>query len=114
MYYLYIHKSVTFAAMIIYNETFIVEESIAAKWLEWIKAEHIAAVMKTGWFSDHKILTVLDSPNEGVTFCIQYAADSIENYSQFYYRHMPALHEKHNKQFEEQFALFHTLMETVA
>ena len=99
--------------MIIYNETFIVEESIADEWLTWIKAEHIPAVLATGSFDKHTILTVLDSPNEGVTYCIQYSSDNIERYSHFYYKHLKELHERHNARFENQFALFHTLMETV-
>jgi hypothetical protein len=99
--------------MIIYNETFIVEDTITGEWLNWIRTEHISSVMATGSFDAYHILTVLDSPNEGVTYCIQYTTDSIERYSQFYYHHLPALHERHNQQFENQFVLFHTLMETV-
>jgi hypothetical protein len=99
--------------MLVYNETFIVDDTIVEKWFEWIKTHHIPAVLATGAFDDHKILTVLDSPNEGVTYCIQYFSDAIERYSDFYYKHMEQLHKNHNALFEEQFALFHTLMETV-
>jgi len=99
--------------MIVYNETFIVEESIAPAWLDWIKTEHIPAVLGTGWFTGHRILTVLDSPNEGITYCIQYHSESVDTYSNFHYRHMPGLHEKHNSVWENQFVLFTTVMETV-
>jgi hypothetical protein len=99
--------------MIIYNETFIVEESISGEWLHWILTNHIDAVMKTGSFDSYKMLTVLDSPNEGVTYCIQYTTNAIERYSDFYYKHLQSLHDLHNKQFENQFVLFHTLMETI-
>ncbi|HVV56177.1 MAG TPA: DUF4286 family protein [Mucilaginibacter sp.] len=99
--------------MLVYNETFIIDEAIADEWLAWIKSNHIAGVMATGDFDSYKALTVLDSPNEGITYCIQYMTDKIERYSDFYYKHLEKLHDAHNKQFEERFALFHTLMETV-
>jgi len=100
--------------MLVYNETFIIEDAIKDEWLQWINEVHIPAVKATGCFNDdHQMLTVLDSPNEGITYCIQYTTDAIERYSEFYYKHINQLHENHNKQFEGRFALFHTLMETV-
>jgi len=81
--------------MLIYNETFIVDDAIVDEWLAWIKN------------------TILDSPNEGITYCLQFHTDSVERYSDFYYKHMEGIHATHNVQFEERFALFHTLMETV-
>ena len=99
--------------MIIYNETFIVEESIAPNWLIWIKDNHIPAILGTGFFDSYKVMTVLDSPNEGITYCFQYYTDSIERYSPFYYTHREKFHQLHNAQFENQFVLFTTLMETV-
>jgi hypothetical protein len=99
--------------MLVYNETFIVDDTIIDAWLPWIKKNHIDSIMALGTFDSYKVLTVLDSPNEGVTYCIQYYTDAVERYSEFYYKHMEQLHQDHNKQFEERFALFHTLMETV-
>jgi uncharacterized protein DUF4286 len=99
--------------MLIYNETFIVDDTIADEWMAWIKTHHIPSIFATGNFDSYKILTVLDSPNEGITYCIQYTTDTLERYSDFYYKHLEKIHEIHNKQFEERFALFHTLMEEV-
>lgn len=99
--------------MIIYNETFIVEESIVESWLNWIKTNHVPAIMGTGFFDSYKVMTVLDSPNEGITYCFQYLTDSIERYSPFYYKHREKFHNAHNAQFENQFVLFTTLMETL-
>jgi Domain of unknown function (DUF4286) len=99
--------------MIIYNETFIVEESIIENWFNWIKNNHIPAIMGTGYFDSYKVMTVLDSPNEGITYCFQYYTDSIERYSPFYYKEREKFHQLHNEQFENQFVLFTTLMETI-
>ncbi len=99
--------------MLVYNETFIVDETIIDEWLIWLKTNHIAAIMATGVFDSYKILTVLDSPNEGVTYCFQYHTDTVERYSDFYYKHMEQIHKTHNQAFDGRAVLFHTLMETV-
>lgn len=99
--------------MIIYNETIIVDESVHQQWLSWIQAEYIPQVMQTGYFKSYTILSVLDSPNEGVTYCIQYLTDSRENYNNFSQHHMPRLQNIHMQRFENQFVLFNTLMKTV-
>lgn len=99
--------------MLIYNETFIVDDTIVDEWLNWIKTNHIPAILGTGLFDGYKAYTVLDSPNEGITYCLQFHTDNVQRYSDFHYKHMDDIHATHNKQFEERFALFHTLMETV-
>ena len=99
--------------MIIYNETIIVEEAIHKQWLSWMQTEYIPQVMQTGLFTSHTILTVLDSPNEGVTYCIQYLTDKVEKYNTFNSKHLQQLHAIHQQRFENQFVLFNTLMQTV-
>jgi Domain of unknown function (DUF4286) len=99
--------------MIVYNETLIVEADIYHEWLEYMKQIHIPAVMATGYFNSYKILNVIDSPNEGVTTCIQYNTDSEEKFAQFYNQHLHSLHTTHNQQFENKFVLYNTLMETI-
>ncbi|MDR3693287.1 DUF4286 family protein [Mucilaginibacter sp.] len=99
--------------MIIFNDTVIIEEAVHEKWLKWIKEVHIPAVMATGHFKSYEVLNVIDSPNEGVTYCIQYRADSIADFNQFYSKHLHRLQEAHNQEFENQFVIFNTLMQTV-
>jgi hypothetical protein len=99
--------------MIIFNDTVIIEEAIHQKWLKWMQEVHIPAVMATGYFNSYKVLNVIDSPNEGVTYCIQYETDNIQNFNQFYTKHLHQLQAAHNEQFENQFVLFNTLMQTV-
>ena len=99
--------------MIIFNDTVIIEEAIQQRWLKWIKEVHIPAVMATGHFKSYQVLNVIDSPNEGVTYCIQYRADSIADFNQFYSKHLHRLQEAHNQEFENQFVIFNTLMQTV-
>lgn len=99
--------------MIVYNETVIVDEAIHRQWLNWMQEQYIPKVMATGHFNRYTILNVLDSPNEGVTYCVQYFADSRDNYNSFATEHLQALQTIHHQQFENQFVLFNTLMQTV-
>ena len=78
-----------------------------------MKQVHIPAVMATGYFSAYQILNVIDSPNEGVTYCIQYTTESLETFDQFYHEHLHRLQDLHNQEFENQFVIFNTLMKTV-
>lgn len=99
--------------MIIYNETYVINPEISEEWLKWIKENHIPAALNTGLFNSYKILTVLNSPNEGVTYCIQFNTDVIEKYTQFNEEHLQHLHIIHNQQFENQFVLFNSLMQLI-
>ena len=107
------NKNPTFAPMIIFNDTVIIDEAIHENWLAWMKQVYIPAVMETGHFKSYQILNVVDSPNEGVTYCIQYTAENIEEFDLFYKGHFHSLQMLHNQQFENQFVIFNTLMRTV-
>lgn len=99
--------------MIVYNETVIVDEAIHRQWLSWMQQEYIPKVMATGHFNRHTILSVLDSPNEGVTYCIQYFADNRDSYNKFVASHLQQLQALHFQKFENQFVMFNSLMQTV-
>ncbi|MCJ8211617.1 DUF4286 family protein [Mucilaginibacter sp. RS28] len=99
--------------MIIYNETFVVEDDIHDEWLQWIKANHIPAVLDTQNFESYQMLKVLNSPNEGTTYCIQYFTDDFGKYEDFMLYHLNPLHIKHNEKFENKFVVFNTLMQEV-
>ena len=99
--------------MIIYNETFVVEGSAEYEWLQWMQEEHIPVAMATGYFTEYKILNVIDSPNEGVTYCIQYITDEMVKYNLFKERHLQHLHTRHHQQFENRYVLFNSLMKTI-
>jgi hypothetical protein len=99
--------------MIIFNDTVILEEVNHQRWLKWMREFYIPEVMATGPFKSYEILKVIDSPNEGVTYCVQYRAETPADFNQFYTKHLHRLQEIHNKEFENLFVIFNTLMQTV-
>ena len=99
--------------MIIYNETIIMDEAIYTEWLAWMKTVHIPAIMQTGHFDDYRMLQIVDSPNEGITVCVQYNTAHLDRYKQYTATHQQQLQEAHRKQFENKFVLFSTIMQTI-
>ncbi|RZK49978.1 MAG: DUF4286 family protein [Pedobacter sp.] len=99
--------------MLLYNVTVFVEESIAEEWLNWMQTSHIPEVMAVGLFENFRILKVLDSPNEGFTFCMQYEVASKANYDEYQTVYAPALQAQTAAKFGEKAIAYRTLMEIV-
>lgn len=99
--------------MLLYNVTIIIETAAANEWLQWMQEVHIPEVMATGKFVSNRLLKVLDSPNEGVTYCAQYVAENVENYQDYQANYAPELQAKGLAKFENRFVAFRTLMEFV-
>lgn len=100
--------------MLLYNVTLILEESAADEWLQWMQETHIPAVMATGKFVSNRLLKVVDSPNEGVTYCAQYVAENVNDYNDYQQNFAPALQADLQQKFENRFVAFRTLMEYIA
>ncbi len=99
--------------MLLYNVTVILEDSAAEEWLQWMKDIHIPDVMSTGKFVSNRLLRVLDSPNEGITYCIQYVAESQTDYDDYQKIYAPALQADLQTKFANRHVAFRTLMEFV-
>jgi hypothetical protein len=99
--------------MLLYNVTLIIEDAVADTWLEWMQEVHIPEVLATGMFVSSRLLKVIDSPNEGVTYCAQYVAENLENYNRYQDEFAPVLQADLNEKFANQFVAFRTLMEYV-
>jgi len=74
--------------MYIVNQTLLVEDSILAEWLDWVRLIYIPEVMASGFFSSHKMLKLIEGgTGEGSTFALQfvlhsekYKKDAIHNF----------------------------------
>ncbi|MCC8410842.1 DUF4286 family protein [Mucilaginibacter sp. UR6-1] len=99
--------------MIIYNETVIVEEASHTEWLTWMQQTQLPAIMAAGHFKQHNILHVMDSPNEGVTYCVQYHADKLEDVEAYFTNHLDGFQAEQQQRFENKLVTFSSLMQTV-
>lgn len=99
--------------MILYNVTINVEDDVHERWLEWMKAEHLPMVMATGKFLKFTMFRMLDRQEDetGVTYAVQYLANSMQEYLEYQQHYAPALQEETRKYFEGKFVAFRTLLE---
>lgn len=99
--------------MVLYNVTIILDEEIHDAWLTWLKHEHLKEMMNTRLFISYRILKVLDSPNEGITYCIQYISETVEKYNEYIQLYASQLQNNVPVQFLNKFVVFSTLMEFI-
>ncbi|WP_449435528.1 DUF4286 family protein [Pedobacter steynii] len=100
--------------MLLYNVTTIIEDSSADRWLQWMQETHIPQVMQTGLFISNRLLKVVDSPNEGVTYCSQYVVEDMDNFLEYQNKFASALQAEVNINFQNQQVSFTSLMEYIA
>ena len=100
--------------MLLYNVTIIIEDSAAEEWLQYMNEIHIPEVMATGKFVSNRLLKILDSPNEGVSFCSQYVLENLVDYEDYQQNYAPKLQADLQQKFENKFVAFRTLMEFIA
>jgi hypothetical protein len=100
--------------MIVYNVSIKVLVSVENKWLAWMKAEHLPAVMATKCFDSHRFYKLCEQEDpEGTTYVVQYFCESMEQYENYRTAYAPALQQETAKHFAGQFVAFRTLMQEV-
>jgi hypothetical protein len=99
--------------MIIYNVTINVDDDAHHEWLEWMRKVHIPEVLSTGLFTGYRLCRLLDVPDEGSTYSVQYSCKSLEEYNTYRAEHAPRLQQETVKKFGDKFSAFRTLLEVV-
>jgi len=99
--------------MILFNITIILDNEIHYDWLNWMKTKQIPDVMKTGCFVSNRLLKVVDSPNDGVTYCVQYISESLDKLNQFKQKHDHLIQANIPVQFNNKLVVFPTVMEFI-
>ena len=99
--------------MILFNITVIIEEEIEAEWLKWIKNVFVPDALSSNLLVSNRLLKVLNSPNEGITYCLQFIADDLKNYTEFANKHSSALLNTHTEQFKNKAVSFSSIMEFI-
>lgn len=99
--------------MFIYNITFLVDEPIAREWLNEVKINYIETVLETGFFQSYQLLQVTDSPNEGLTYCLQFRTEEISSLQSYQNLYAPQIESEHQQLFENQITTFVSTMKLV-
>ncbi len=98
--------------MYIYNVTINIEESIQKEWLSWIE-DHIQEVLATGKFISAKLTQVLVEDEMGVTYSVQYTANTREDLDEYYTVDAPKLRGDGAKRFANKMVAFRTELKVV-
>lgn len=100
--------------MIIYNVTTKVTHAIAAGWLQWMKEEYIPAMVATGCFTSGRILQLLEADEtEGLTYAVQYTAESEKLYNQYISAFAENIKQKAFTKWGDQFISFSSVLAVV-
>lgn len=98
--------------MLLYNVTVGVDREVESEWLQWMRTEHIPAVLKTGMFVSHKLYKILGDDDEPTSsYSIQYFAKSIDQVNHYLEVYAPALIESHRQRFHDRHVAFRTLLQ---
>ncbi|MBL4643428.1 MAG: DUF4286 family protein [Flavobacteriaceae bacterium] len=99
--------------MYIYNVTLSIDKSIHEEWLEWIH-HHIPEVLATGKFISAKLTQVLiEEEMDGVTYSIQYTANSREDLDSYYKEDAERLRKDGMLKFGDKMLAFRTELKIV-
>jgi len=99
---------------VIYNVTIKVDQSVADRWLNWLRLEHIPEIMGTGCFTNYLIVRLLEvDDTEGPTYAIQYHAASKADYNRYITMHAPEMRKKSYEKWGDSFIAFRSVMQVV-
>ena len=100
--------------MLIYNVTTKVDWTIADDWVQWMKEEHIPAVIATGSFLKYQFVKLLQTDEEeGPTYAVQYFATTQNEFDNYLKLYADALRKETTEKWGNRFIAFRSLMEVV-
>lgn len=98
-------------AKVIYNVTVNVSPESHDKWLHWLKNVHVTEVLNTGCFQSARLLRVHALEEGGVTYAVQYEADSMDAYNRYQTDFAQELQAKGEALFSGEVHSFRTVLE---
>ena len=114
MNFLFLHRICICLAMLIYNVTTSVDNSINESWLQWMQDEHIPEILGIGCFEKHVLVRLLDiDESEGITYAVQYYVTSRARYNQYQELYGNELRKKTLDKWGNRITSFRTLMQVV-
>lgn len=99
---------------ILYNVTIRIGHEKHQEWLEYIKDDHVPAVMATGRFESYRIQRMTgDEGDDGVTYAIGYVASDMAELQLYQTLEAPAIQADHHEKYSGYYGAFRSIMEIV-
>lgn len=100
--------------MIVYNVTIKIDLNINDVWVQFMKEEHIPQVLATGCFTGYKFYRIVEADQtDGITYAVQYFANSMSDYFTYQNEHAKALQQQVKDLFPDKFIAFRTVLKEV-
>lgn len=100
--------------MIIYSVTTAMDESIEDKWLDFMQTSHLSLIMETGFFKDYRLVRIIPSQGEDISYNLQLRCDSHAQLTEFRSKHEVMLEKVVRLNFEGKYATFQSVLEQVS
>lgn len=98
--------------MILYNITYNVDKTVETEWLEFMKNQHTPVFLKTGYFTEQKLLRLLNEEySEGTTYCFQFFTESLEELRDFQETYEASIENNLEAKFKGKYVFFKTWLE---
>lgn len=97
--------------MILFNITVLSDLDIHEDLKSWILTDFFTNNSNEGFFKSQVLLKVIDSPNEGATYAMQFMATNQVAIDEFKTKGLPLLHNKVQEEYTNKVFFFESTME---
>lgn len=97
--------------MVVYNITLLADIAVHENLKSWILNDFLPKIKEENIFESQHLLKVLDSPNEGITYAVQFHALDHTIVESFKISSLRILHNKIQEDYSNAVFLFESLME---
>jgi len=97
--------------MILYNITYNIDKKVEKEWLNWMKSTHIPKIKTTGLFKSVKLYRLLNVPDEGVTYSVQFFAQNLDLFQEYIEKSAPIHAAELNARYKDLHVAFQTVLQ---
>jgi hypothetical protein len=99
--------------MFVYSISYNIDRDIEKEWLEWMRRVYLPKILATGYFESYKIYKLLNSPDEGITYSVQFSANDLTKIEEYLEKEAPLFIEEHNQRYRYKHVAFRTVLQEV-
>ena len=95
----------------LFNITIVIDKEIHQEWADWVLAELVLKIKNSVGFESSKLYRLLsESPNEGITYSLQFFSDKIIVIDDFRKKHEQQILNHYRSTYSDKFLFFSTVL----
>lgn len=100
--------------MYIFNITFVVNQPMVERWMQWMKHQHLPWMLHSGLLHKPRIAKIVSQDlTSGVSFAVQYEVNTLNEWELWQQKNAFQMQTDCRLQFGEDVLFFTTLLETI-